>query len=642
MENVNILLIEDNSADKDYIDELLSDVENIDYNIYWKQRLNKGLSFYEANEIDVVLLDLSLPDSHGIDTFLKANSVIKNDPIIILTGLEKEQVGIKCIKKGAQDYLFKNHINKYILKKSITYSIERKKGENEIAWLRDYLSNIIDSMPSILVAIDRNYKVVHWNQRAENFVKTKRKNAIGKNLFNIFSLLMHYKNEIDNCLNKNEIKTIKEEKINIEGDNYYFNITAFSLNTDIKKRGANFDHNAGAVIRLDNITEYIKLKEKYEQSQKMESLGQLTGGVAHDLNNILGGIQNACHILKNKKYDRKKCDKYLKMIDDLTARASDLTNKLLNFSRTEHVSDKVINLKKLINGVIEILKSNLNKKIQINSEYNLNKPYIKGNYSQLQTVLLNLGLNSLDAIDDSGFVKYIVSSVNLKNSNIDKLPGIKLNKDYVNITIKDNGKGIPENVQNKILEPFFTTKDKKEGTGLGLSSAHGIIKNHEGVLDFKSKKNKGTEFYIYLPQFKKSKTNKNNKLKNNKKSTYEGSILVIDDEEAVRSTTKELLEISGFNVLTAENGNTALDIFNRKNEKIDIVILDMVMPDMNGNECFDKLKEINSDIPVIIVSGYSSIESRKELKNKGVKSFISKPFDIGELSEKVSKILSEK
>jgi signal transduction histidine kinase/CheY-like chemotaxis protein len=499
-------------------------------------------------------------------------------------------------------------------------------------------------MPSILVAIDKNYEIILWNERAQNFTHTIRENAIGKNLFSVFSLLMHYKTKIDKCLKNNEIKSIKEEKINLENKEYYFNLTVFPLKAESDEKDKIWNHEGGAVIIVDDITDYIELKKKYEQSQKMESLGQLTGGIAHDFNNILGGIQNACYLLKNNKHDKKKYDKYLNMITKLSGRASNLTNKLLNFSRIEHVSNKVINLKKIINEVTDILKSNLNKKAKIEAEFKTDRAYVRGNFSQLQTVLLNIGLNSLDAIENNGYVKYQISKTKLKNIDLDDFENKDLHKEYINITVADNGKGIPSEIQNKIFDPFFTTKNRKEGTGLGLSSAIGIIKNHGGHIDFESAENSGTKFYIYLPKYEDNRkiTYKEKNKIDNPNREYEGSILVIDDEEAIRSTTKELLKISGFKVITAENGKAAINKFEQTNNEIDVVLLDMVMPDMNGNECFDKLKKINPDVPIIIISGYSSIENRKQLKNKGVQHFISKPFEIGELSEKISDILAEK
>lgn len=378
--------------------------------------------------------------------------------------------------------------------------------------------------------------------------------------------------------------------------------------------------------------EKIKLVSQLNQSQKMDAIGQLAGGIAHDFNNMLGGILTAGELLARYLPDEPKAKQFHQIIIQSATRAADLTSNLLAFSRTSSKASSTMDVHNIINETITILKNTIDRRIEVETDFKAKTSLTVGDPSQLQSALLNLGINGSQAMSSGGTLRFSSRLVEIDSafcdmSIFDLLPG-----NYLEIEIKDTGCGIsPENL-NKIFEPFFSTKEQGKGTGLGLAAVYGTIKQHAGAITVYSELDAGTSFQILLPLASVAAT-----IESAVQAPLKGkgTILIVDDEEAMRITAKAILENLGYTILLAENGAEAISFFKEHQESIDLVLLDMIMPVMNGKDCFVALQQLDSTVRVVIASGFTREEDLDDMKKRGLKGFIRKPYLSGSLSQSV-------
>lgn len=382
-----------------------------------------------------------------------------------------------------------------------------------------------------------------------------------------------------------------------------------------------------------DITYELKLQEKINHIERMESIGKLAGGIAHDFNNVLNGVISSTQLLKLQMNDRSDVTKkYVDIIEKASIRASNLVNKLLLYTKKDNKQFKTFFLEDVIYDVRDILISTIDKKIDV--LVNVSDPHmdIYGDISSLEFVFLNLGINASHAISNSGEITFNIRKVYLNNefcnnSNFDIKPG-----DYMEITVHDTGCGIPRESLKRVFEPFFTTKSLN-GTGLGLSTSLSTIIEHMGTITVESIENKETTFYIHLPISKKVVDPKQVKKET---STGRGTILFIDDEEINRILGEDILKSFGFEVILAADGREALKIYKDRVKQIDLVITDMVMPGMGGSEILGQLRLINPLCKVIISSGYSN---NSFIEEDDITGFLKKPYGISNLKSILNKIL---
>jgi len=383
-----------------------------------------------------------------------------------------------------------------------------------------------------------------------------------------------------------------------------------------------------------DISERKHLEAQLYQSQKMEAIGTLAGGIAHDFNNLLMGIQgNASLMLLNRgpydsDYDR------LKNIEQYIQNGADLTKQLLGFAMGGKYESRPTDLNLLIQKSADMF-GRTKKEIAIYQKYQEKIWTVDLDRGQIEQVLLNLFVNSWQAMPEGGELYIETRNTRLNEAYVKSFevkPG-----DFVNISITDTGVGIDEDVLDKIFDPFFTTKELGRGTGLGLASVYGIVRNHGGFITVESKKGEGSSFSIYLPASEERidpKTDPTEPVFGGKET-----ILVVDDEEMVLEVSDKLLERLGYRVFTAGSGKEAVTCLKNAPEKIDIVILDMVMPGMGGKETFVALKAIEPGIKILLSSGYTLDGQAEEIMERGCDGFIQKPFRLETLSKKLKEIL---
>ncbi|MEW6711629.1 MAG: response regulator, partial [Candidatus Riflebacteria bacterium] len=391
------------------------------------------------------------------------------------------------------------------------------------------------------------------------------------------------------------------------------------------------DHFVAAFI---DVTEQRNLEEQLRQAQKMDAVGQLAGGIAHDFNNVLSGIRGAAELIELQGSKDEKIDKFAKVILQATDRASELISKLMAFSRRSSPLSTPVDSHQAVNSALDILRCSIDKKVIISANLQAEKSVIIGDIALLQNVFINLGINASHAMPEGGTFSIESSCVELDSASCqayDLAPG-----QYIKFDVRDTGCGISPEIMPRIFEPFFTTKKSGSGTGLGLAASFGIIRQHRGAIFAYSEVGVGTVFHILLPITEKFKPISE---RAEKPAKGQGVILLIDDEEIILSTISAILIELGYEVITASNGEEGVKIYSAERERIDLVIVDMIMPIMNGKECYLKLRQLCPDVRIILASGFSKEEDLTELKENGLCGFLQKPYGTNELSQLVKKTI---
>jgi nitrogen-specific signal transduction histidine kinase/CheY-like chemotaxis protein len=383
--------------------------------------------------------------------------------------------------------------------------------------------------------------------------------------------------------------------------------------------------------------EKIKLEAQLQRAQRLVSIGTLASGFAHNFNNLLMGIMANISIMLLDIDSDHQHYKYLKNIEKQIINGSKLAGQLTGYARVGKYEVKPIDLNTLLKEISNTFKM-AKKEIRIHQSLTENIIKIEADVGQIEQALLNLFVNAADAMPKGG--ELFIETMNVTDKDITGKPYRPKPGSYVLLTIKDTGIGMDRMTQERIFEPFFTTKSLAEGTGLGLSSTYGIVKGHGGFIDVDSEKGHGATFRLYFPATEKEV--KREKRVPDKIVKGKETILFVDDENAVIEGCEGMLNKMGYNVSIARNGKEALEIYKRKSDKIDMVILDMIMPEMSGGETYDRLKKMDPDIKVLLASGHSIKGQATEILKRGCDGYIQKPIDIDLLPEQVERYLKRK
>jgi len=382
-----------------------------------------------------------------------------------------------------------------------------------------------------------------------------------------------------------------------------------------------------------------ELQAQLVQAQKMESVGRLAGGIAHDFNNLLGGILGYASFMKSRMRDGNPLYKYVSVIESAAERAAELTMQLLSFSRGGKYQAEVININGSVEEAVKLLRRSIGKEVEILTDLAGDIRGVEADETQMVQMLLNLCINAKDAMPEGGRI-----TIRTRNTEVDKTyarthVGLAPGR-YVSVSVRDEGMGMDDETLKKIFEPFFTTKDEGKGTGLGLAMVYGIVKNHGGDISVRSRKGQGSVFEVLLP----ATTRPAHGAPERDARAVKGSetVLVVDDEQIIREFLKDTLEELGYRVMLAKDGPSAIELFSRHHNEVDLIILDMVMPRMRGIDVFKGLKEIDPKVKVILSSGYSRSGEARAILREGVLDFVQKPFTEKKLSRVVRNALDMK
>ncbi len=421
--------------------------------------------------------------------------------------------------------------------------------------------------------------------------------------------------------------------------------------TAVRKDGSTFElETLGSLIDFEgspaiqgvarDISETQRLEEQLRQAQKMESIGRLAGGVAHDFNNLLTVIIGHTELAMLPERTRDELVEDILEIQDYAERATQLTHQLLAFSRKQIIQAKIINMNESILQMNQMLTRLLGEKIDLRLQLEENLYSIKADPSQIEQIIVNLAVNSRDAMPNGGVLTISTTNILQDDPQLEEFPDLE-DIPHVALSVHDTGSGIPEAEIEHIFEPFYTTKEKGKGTGLGLATVYGIVKQSSGTISVKNHIEKGTVFTIYLPQTIGKTTEEKDTFFLS--STVQGNetILVVEDEEAVRDLVKNALERNGYKTMFAMNGQDAMKLIHEEHESINLVLTDVIMPEMNGTELFEKSGEMGYNLPFLFMSGYTDDMLEKfDILQHGI-NFINKPFKTNYLLVKLREILDD-
>lgn len=523
---------------------------------------------------------------------------------------------------------------------SIGITLARKLYQEELISKESRYRSVVETAGNIIIVLSSWLKIMEFNKAAERTYKTKRENAIGKNYLQLFVERKYWRpvlEDVQRVLLGNPLVGFTNIAM-VEGERrfIYWNVSRVedrTLNEDcVVAVGSDITND----IRRKKLL--MKQDEQIRQAQKMDAIGKLAGGIAHNFNNLLMGILGNISLMQANPKLMELEGKTLKEIEYYINNAVKMTRQLLGFARSGKYDVKTYDL----NGIAEesvTLFTKTRKEIFYGLNFTDNLWKVDVDKSQIDQVLLNLFINSAHAMPSGG--KIMLNSQNVIFGDDDKKIYERPPGRYAKLSITDEGIGIPKENLSRIFEPFFTTRGTGKGTGLGLASAYGIIKNHGGAITVYSEVGQGTTFNIYLPASASQDEESQHEARHNLVTLGKNElILLVDDEEFVRSAGEKMLERLGYRVISVNSGKRAIEKFSSHATELSLVILDIVMPEMEGGEVFDRLREINKTIPILLSSGYSINGKAQAIMDRGCEGFIQKPFSLMDLSEKITELLN--
>jgi len=514
---------------------------------------------------------------------------------------------------------------------------ERNRALDNLHRSEENLRITLDSIGDGVIATDISGNVTRMNPVAEKLTGWTAKEALDEPLHRVFTIVNARTREpVDNPMKKvlatNTVVDLANHTVLLarNGREYQIADSGAPIRSDTGEI-------LGVVLVFRDVTEEQALQEQLHQSQKMEAIGQLAGGVAHDFNNMLSGIMGAAEVLKEGgRAGAANRDRYLDLILQSASRAKDLTWKLLAFGRKEGLVAMDVDLHEIMDDTLAIIGSTMDKRITTIVRKQADNAWVHANGSALQNAFLNLLLNGIQAMPRGGELRVETRNVDLDReycaaSSFDLNPGL-----HVELRVSDTGIGIPPENVHKLFEPFFTTKPQGKGTGLGLAAVYGTITGNHGEILVSSTTERGTIFQILLPCVPEPECVQKIQEPH---VTGSGTILLVDDEESILDTEQTLLEDMGYRVISAANGKEAVNVFTARHQEIDVVVMDMRMPEMDGHEAFIRMKEIDPACKVIIVSGFANMDGGDTKWTQELAGFLRKPYRVCELNKLIIDVL---
>jgi two-component system, cell cycle sensor histidine kinase and response regulator CckA len=627
-DHLSVLIVEDDEDDFFIARNLLSKARSISFELDWAQSYEEGLDAISSREYDVCLVDYRLGSHNGLELLKEAQDRALNTPIILLTGQGDLEVDLQAMMRGAADYLVKGQIDAQLLERSIRYARERKRADERI---REQAA-LLDKARDAISAVDLEGQIVYWNKSAERLTGWTSDEVMGKN--------------IDEWLygTDNAARLAQAWRDVFEQEEWVGELHQTTRSGDemiVESRWTLVRDGVGSprlilIINTD-VTERKRLESQFLRSQRMESIGRLVGGIAHDLGNLLVPILLGVRVLQQRFGEDEKTQRTLSMIQKSAQRGSDMVKQVLAFARGVEGERTPLNVAQIVSEVEKITRETFPINIVIEAEIPDGLWVVNGDSTQLQQVLMNLCVNARDAMPDGGKliirVENFIVDENLAEMNIDAKPGA-----FVKLSVTDTGMGIPPDTLDKIFEPFFTTKPVGKGTGLGLSTVYSIVKSHGGFVNVYSEFGEGTTFFIYLPASSDNTLVPPDEMNQELCKGNGELILVVDDEEYILEATKDTLESTGYRVLTAKDGTEALSIFAQNKEDVRLVLTDIMMPYMDGVATIRALKNMKPDLPIIAASGMIGNKSREAVE-VGAHVCLAKPFTTERLCSTVQELL---
>jgi len=590
---------------------------------------------------DIILADYALPRFSGPEALVYARQHSPDLPFIFVTGSLGEELAIETLKKGATDYVMKERLDRLVpaIQRALLEAAERRarrEAEQALRISEELYRRLVENARDGIFTLTAGGQVSSVNQACETMTGWNREQCLGKT----FVEFIHPDNLpqatawLQTTLEGKNPPPVELQLQSNRGNGFItLEVTSTAL--------LDADQITGILCIARDVTERRHLEEQLRQAQKMESIGQLAGGVAHDFNNLLTVIHGHAALLIGDTEFNTKHHEALREIARASDRAASLTRQLLAFSRKQPMQVKEVDLNDAVSDITRMLQRVLGEPITLHCEYSPKLPSVKADQSMLEQVIMNLAVNARDAMPKGGTLTLRTHKVvrsSLTSSNLTE------NHDgqFVCLTALDTGTGIPPELLQRIFEPFFTTKEPGKGTGLGLATVYGIVKQHGGWVDVQSSLGHGTSFTIYLPASSTPMVTKEEKKSTPKLAEGNECILLVEDELSVRNLCRRLLERLGYTVLEAETGVAALEVWKREQHRIQLLLTDMVMPEgMTGHELAEIVRQDKSTLPVILSTGYSPDSLGEESLMENRIHFLSKPYTPSQLTDTIRRALGK-
>lgn len=600
LNQVRVLVVEDAPPDGSSVLGQLNTSPHANLEVKHATRFEKCIELLKQESFEVVLLEHGIP---GVDTLDVLEVFVKAFPdlaIVLLINRQDSDFCLIALQKGAQDYLIKSEFHPTDLINSIRYALSRKKAESHIRNIKTYAEKIVEAVADPLVVLDDKLCVISANSAFyEAFPNTDGRIVsnclIGQQDFQID--LPALNRELLNVLSGNEtLKDFLLECTNCGEGRRYFLINA-------QRMPCSTDTDYVIVLTIKDMTKWRQLEDQYAHSQRLEAVGRLAAGVAHDFNNLLTVILGYCEIIAPGLENTTYAD-HIKTIRHSADRAVSLVGQLLAFSRKQVSRPTLFDINALVSQMAKMLSRLLQEDVKLVIKADPNLGQIHADYSQLESAILNLAVNARDAMPNGG--QLLLETTNFQcedpppNDKSDMIPG-----NYSMISMTDSGEGIPEHVLPFIFEPFFTTKEQGKGTGLGLASVYGLVKQNHGYIYVRSQPGIGTTFELLFPHNDNEDCQSHGELNSTADLQGHETVLLVEDCEPVRTLVKSALNSYGFRVLEATNGIEAKKLFDSNVETIDILVSDIIMPEQSGYELAAQILAMKPQTQVLLVTGYS-------------------------------------
>ncbi|UCF63648.1 MAG: response regulator [bacterium] len=512
-----------------------------------------------------------------------------------------------------------------------------KERTNQLRKIQQEVLSIFHQIPVGLLVIDKDSKIMWYNHELLKILEYNSDRSLSKE--SMYDIERFQEIGLTKILSKLSKKTERQ----VVQHHLDFNGTMQPKLVEVASQALlseNSDRD-GSIFIIKDVTREVIFERKMIQDQRLENIGKIAGGIAHDFNNILAIILPNAQLLKMQLMDKPDWVKYLDTIEKAADQAASLTRKILSFSRgSSHENFEVTNLNEMLSDFTKMFRRVLDRKIEIKEDFQKGLWNIKAEKAQIEQILMNLSVNSRDAMPEGGQLTFKTKNFEIKNHQ-DPALNLKLTPGkYVCLEVSDSGTGIPQKYLDRIFDPFFSSKKDGQGTGLGLSVVYGIVKAHRGIVDVDSKENKGTHFRIYFP----ISAEKQEKIRQISSNLVPGSgtLLIVDDEEMIQQTLKGMLESLNYKVMFAKNGKKALSVYKSRHSEIDAILMDIQMPVMDGVEAAEQILRIDPSARIVFTSGYAETRSFEKLRKMGYQLFLKKPYKITNLADIIQRALTEK
>jgi len=650
--SATILIVDDIESNRETLHALL---ETGEYLLLEAADGPTALKLAAETPPDLVLLDVMMPSMSGFEVCrrMRADSRLAEVPVIMVTALDDHPSRLAGIEAGADDFISKpfNSAEMRARVRTVTRLNRYRRLHETQEHLRDSeerFRTLFELGPVAKYSCDASGMIQAFNRRAANLWGREPKlgQAVDRycGSFKLFlpdgTPVAHAECPMAQVLN-GTIPTANDMEVNIErpdGSCITVLVNIVSIKND---QGAI----TGAINSFHDVTDRKQIEAalrdseaKLRQTQKMDAIGQLAGGMAHDFNNQLSIILGYADMLKIEAA-HSKVNKYAAHICEAVHRSADLTRNLLAFARKGQNQTKPVQVQKIILETIEMLSRTIDKRIEIRHLFNASSDLVLGDPSQLQHAFINLGVNARDAMSANGCLVFETMCLMVDDVFVARHGGEIDVGLHIKVSVSDTGSGMTDEVKKHLFEPFFTTKPVGKGTGLGLASVYGTIKNHKGTMEVHSEVGRGTSFDLFLPliepSIEESEIVSGHSTSAKLEKVKNLCVLLVEDEEILRIMFGNMLSDSGIDYLEGENGRHAVEVYKQHWRKIDIVILDMIMPEMGGSDAFRAMKKINPDIRALFSTGYSLNNEIQGGLDEGVLGYIEKPFKRNDLLDKI-------